>query len=224
MDAASDAACGRACGLTRPVDVYVSFERENRGRGVSLFRGLLRRGRFAPLFAVTPPPFPLLELQELQQTAPAIPAVAGGSRCKIGLRTPKPAVRGTHTTETLSRTRWCCGCLEWHPLEAFRPSEAFVNGCGYCSEYRAAAVRRWRERNPEAVEDYNAQRRIGPRDRECVDCGASFTAGARGRVLRIVAPAAGVSSGERRNPSRRKRSPSPTLPPGRVGRHASNHP
>lgn len=77
MDAASDAACGRVCGLTRPVDVYVSFERENRGRGVSLFRGLLRRGRFAPLFVVTPPPFPLLELQERHKTAPAIPAVGG---------------------------------------------------------------------------------------------------------------------------------------------------
>ena len=94
----------------------------------------------------------------------------------LGLREENS--RGNH-----AELKWCCGCLEWHPLDAFRPSETFNGGGragGYCREYRSAAVRRWRDRNQDAVEEYNAARRIGPRELECVDCGASFTAGARG--------------------------------------------
>ena len=34
--------------------------------------------------------------------------------------------------------------------------------------------------NPEAVAAYNEARRVGPRQRECVACGAGFMAGERG--------------------------------------------
>ena len=96
---------------------------------------------------------------------------------------PDSGFREENSRGNRAERKWCCGCVEWHPVDAFRPSETFdrQGGTGdYCAEYRAAAVRRWRERNPEAVEEYNAQRRAGPRERECVDCGAGFAAGQRG--------------------------------------------
>jgi hypothetical protein len=107
---------------------------------------------------------------------------------KTALNDPRPDFReknsrGNSVPPSHAGMGWCCGCLEWHPLDAFRPSEKFDRRGGvggYCREYRSAAVRRWRERNREAVMEYNAQRRLGPRRRQCVDCGASFLAGSRG--------------------------------------------
>ena len=104
-------------------------------------------------------------------------------RRRAGKNDPMPAFGEEDSRGIRVERQWCCGCLEWHPFGAFRPSETFdrKGGTGgYCREYRSAAVRRWRERNPEAVEEYNAERRIGPRERECVGCGVSFTAGLRG--------------------------------------------
>jgi hypothetical protein len=76
---------------------------------------------------------------------------------------------------------WCCGCLAWLPLEAFRPSPASRSGVeSRCRRCRSDASRQWREQNAGHVERYNAARRIGPRERECVDCGSAFTAGLRG--------------------------------------------
>ena len=224
MDAASDAACGRVCGLTRPVDVYVSFERENRGRGVSLFRGLLRRGRFAPLFVVTPPPSlcssckndtkPLLQFQQW---------AGRGSDARSGFGTPKPALRVTHTTETLSRLAGAAVASNGIPSKPSAQAKPSSTGpaTAVSTEPRQCAV------------GGNETRRLSRTTTRSGGSGHAIASASiavlpprqgRAALLRIVAPAAGVSSGERRNPSRRKRSPSPTLPPGRVSQHASKDP
>ena len=106
----------------------------------------------------------------------------GWQRKKL-LKDPMPAFGEENSRGNRAERKWCCGCLEWHPLDAFRPSETFNRqggAGGYCREYRSAASRRWRERNSAAVEQYNAARRVGPRERDCVDCGATFAAGERG--------------------------------------------
>jgi hypothetical protein len=49
---------------------------------------------------------------------------------------------------------------------------------GRSSWYRECAVeatRRWREENAELVKQMNERRRLGERQRDCVDCGESFT-------------------------------------------------
>lgn len=72
---------------------------------------------------------------------------------------------------------WCCRCRRYRAPEDFFPRQPEFS---YCRSCRSEIAKEWRERNPEAVAAYNAARRIGPRERECVDCGASFTAGERG--------------------------------------------
>jgi hypothetical protein len=52
----------------------------------------------------------------------------------------------------------------------------------WCRPCHAEANREWRANNREWVERYNESRRIGPRERDCVDCGATFVAGLRGPV------------------------------------------
>jgi hypothetical protein len=78
-------------------------------------------------------------------------------------------------------TAWCCSCRQWLPYSAFRPSARYRNGCeAACRGCHARMNKEWRERNPDVVEAYNRSRRIGPRERDCVDCGSAFTAGLRG--------------------------------------------
>ena len=94
---------------------------------------------------------------------------------------PTPGSREAHSRGNRAERGWCCSCREWMPLEAFRPSEVIGGGRGSrCRQCRCAAVRRWRERHPEAVQEYNEQRRLGQRQRQCAECGARFVAGARG--------------------------------------------
>jgi hypothetical protein len=77
--------------------------------------------------------------------------------------------------------KWCCHCQAWRPLDEFRPRSAYSDGVeSWCRPCHAEQNRQWRERNPEYVAAYNASRRLGPRERECVDCGSAFTAGLRG--------------------------------------------
>jgi hypothetical protein len=83
--------------------------------------------------------------------------------------------------KTRREEAWCCGHMAWLPLSAFRLNPMSRSGVeSRCRRCRSDASRQWREQNAEHVERYNASRRVGPRERACVDCGARFTAGLRG--------------------------------------------
>jgi hypothetical protein len=45
----------------------------------------------------------------------------------------------------------------------------------WCRDCAREATRDWGARNPELIAEQNAVRRLGERERECVDCGESFT-------------------------------------------------
>lgn len=77
--------------------------------------------------------------------------------------------------------KWCCSCRRWLPVEAFRPNSVYRDGVdSWCRPCHAQAVATWRANNPEYVAAYNAARRIGPRELECIGCGVMFVAGSRG--------------------------------------------
>jgi Uncharacterized protein containing a Zn-ribbon (DUF2116) len=71
---------------------------------------------------------------------------------------------------------WCCSCLDWLPAEEFRDEVV-----GKCRKCVSAAAREWREMHPDAVREYNEQRRREYREahplptRPCVVCGESFS-------------------------------------------------
>jgi hypothetical protein len=82
----------------------------------------------------------------------------------------------------VTRGKWCCGCQKWLPAEGFRPNTRYRNGLSsWCIRCHAEAVKDWREKNPEAVERYNAERRREYREahplttRPCVVCGEPFS-------------------------------------------------
>jgi DNA-directed RNA polymerase subunit RPC12/RpoP len=67
----------------------------------------------------------------------------------------------------------CPHCRKWLSLEAFSVNRRYKSGrSSWCLKCARAATRRWRAKN---AETYNARRRLGERERECVDCGATFT-------------------------------------------------
>jgi len=76
----------------------------------------------------------------------------------------------------MTEQQWCCGCMQWLPLEAFMVQSGVAGRCRSC---RAEHLRQWRAANPEYVAAYNERRRIGIRERQYVTCGARFTAGKR---------------------------------------------
>jgi hypothetical protein len=64
----------------------------------------------------------------------------------------------------------------WLPLEAFsRDRRRHLGRSCWCRECAVAATRRWREENADLVKEMNERRRLGERQRDCVDCGANFT-------------------------------------------------
>jgi hypothetical protein len=78
--------------------------------------------------------------------------------------------------------KWCPSCRRWLRVEAFRPNPNLRDGID--SWYRAChaqANRDWREKNPDAVAAYNAERRRDYREahplptRPCVVCGKLTT-------------------------------------------------
>jgi hypothetical protein len=77
-----------------------------------------------------------------------------------------------------SRTRLLCsGCGEAKPLEAFARSRSTVDEFQWwCRECRREAQRVWRVGHRDAVEAYNAGRRVGLHEFVCSECGRSFTA------------------------------------------------
>jgi hypothetical protein len=101
---------------------------------------------------------------------------------KQGRNDPAPAIRERNAREKVARGKWCCSCRSWLPAEAFRPSHRYRGGLdSWCKGCHAKAVRDWREKNPEAIERYNADRRHEYREahplptRPCAVCGKSFS-------------------------------------------------
>ena len=146
-----------------------------------------------------------------------------GSDARSGFGTPKPALRVPHTTETLSRLAGAAVASNGIPSKPSAQAKPSSTGpaTAVSTEPRQCAV------------GGNETRRLSRTTTRSGGSGHAIASASiavlpprqgRAALLRIVAPAAGVSSGERRNPSRRKRSPSPTLPPGRVSQHASKDP
>jgi hypothetical protein len=75
----------------------------------------------------------------------------------------------------------CRNCSRWLPLEEFARNRRMHFGRhSWCRDCVREATREWRANNRGYIDDYNKARRIGPRERECVDCGSAFTAGLRG--------------------------------------------
>jgi hypothetical protein len=69
----------------------------------------------------------------------------------------------------------CTRCQGWLPLEAFPPNPKLRSGFhSYCRACRDEYRREWRAAHPEAIERYNIKRRLGERERECVDCDSPF--------------------------------------------------
>jgi hypothetical protein len=104
-----------------------------------------------------------------------------GSRRADVLKDPDPGFRERNAREKVARGKWCCSCRSWLPAEAFRPSHRYRGGLdSWCKGCHARAVRDWRDKNPEAVERYNAERRAEyraahPRPlRPCAVCGQLF--------------------------------------------------
>jgi len=76
---------------------------------------------------------------------------------------------------------WCCRCRQWLPLEDFRPRLNLGGVESWCRRCHADANRRWREKNSNAVDAYNARRRAEYREahplptRRCIVCRKEMT-------------------------------------------------
>src|SRR5207248_903653 len=67
----------------------------------------------------------------------------------------------------------CSHCKRWLPFDAFgRNPRTKLGLSSWCRECAREATRRWRAANSERI---NAAIRLGERERDCVDCGQSFT-------------------------------------------------
>jgi hypothetical protein len=108
--------------------------------------------------------------------------VGGTTSIAVGVQKDlATASREINARRNSADEKWCCSCRQFLPFESFLPNPAYRDGVeSWCRACHAGATREWRRKNPEYIERYNASRRIGPRESECVDCGVTFTAGARG--------------------------------------------
>ena len=69
----------------------------------------------------------------------------------------------------------CSSCSRWLSLEDFPRNERMHFGRhSWCRDCAREATRDWRRRNPDLMQWMNERRRLGERERDCVDCGASF--------------------------------------------------
>ena len=122
----------------------------------------------------------------------------------------------------MTEQQWCCGCMQWLPLEAFMVQSGVAGRCRSC---RAEHLRQWRAANPEYVAAYNERRRIGIRERQYVTCGARFTAGKRGPAGKRCAGCRRQRKLEQRRRRREgaavgEKAPASRSPENRVGRAA----
>jgi DNA-directed RNA polymerase subunit RPC12/RpoP len=70
----------------------------------------------------------------------------------------------------------CRNCSRFLPLEEFPRNERQHFGRGsWCRDCAREATRDWRRRNPELMSWMNKQRRLGEREKDCLDCGQPFT-------------------------------------------------
>jgi hypothetical protein len=85
-----------------------------------------------------------------------------------------PRKKRSRDSGAFEMEKWCPSCRQYLSADAFRFMPA--RGCldSWCRACHAEACRRWREQNPEHVGASNGARRLGERERECVDCGSSF--------------------------------------------------
>ena len=82
---------------------------------------------------------------------------------------PRPGLRETHAKrKTLAErspvaTKRCRCCGETKDAAEFARNERLRDGLhSWCRVCMAAAMKRWRERNSERVEEYNRSRRVRP--------------------------------------------------------------
>ncbi len=69
----------------------------------------------------------------------------------------------------------CPHCRRWLPFEAFNKNKRMKSGLSsWCRECHVAATKRWRNANPELIRWMNERRRLGERERQCVDCQGVF--------------------------------------------------
>jgi hypothetical protein len=94
----------------------------------------------------------------------------------------EPGFRERNAREKPATGKWCCRCRQWLSVRAFRPDPRLNGGLdSWCRACHAAAVREWRERNPEYIAASNAKRRqeyreAHPvRERPCIVCGRPMT-------------------------------------------------
>lgn len=95
-----------------------------------------------------------------------------GSRGRVECRVTVPSyswgihnLRGNPPTDAR-----CTHCERWLPLERFAPNPRLRSGLNsWCRECQVGATRRWREANPGYQAAYNERRRLGARERACVD-------------------------------------------------------
>lgn len=72
--------------------------------------------------------------------------------------------------------KFCKHCSRWLSVEDFPLNRHMHLGRGsWCRACAREATRDWRRRNPELMQWINERRRLGERQRDCVDCGQLFT-------------------------------------------------
>ena len=69
----------------------------------------------------------------------------------------------------------CSKCGKTGSSERFPPNPRTQDGLSsWCRECHNAAVRAWRERNPDKAASYNVARRVKHEPRPCLECGELF--------------------------------------------------
>jgi hypothetical protein len=110
-------------------------------------------------------------------------------------------------TEVMSQTgaKRCSRCGENGSSDSFPPNSRMRDGLSsWCRRCHAAAVQRWRERNPAKAASYNLARRVKHEPRPCSECGETVRAGAFGHagLLGSVGGVGRVARGTRRREAR----------------------
>jgi hypothetical protein len=105
-------------------------------------------------------------------------------------------------TEVMSQTgaKRCSRCGENGSSDSFPPNSRMRDGLSsWCRRCHAAAVQRWRERNPAKAASYNLARRVKHEPRPCSECGETVHARAFGHpgLLGSVSVASVASPEER---------------------------
>jgi hypothetical protein len=83
-----------------------------------------------------------------------------------------PGLRNSGHPSEPPEESFCTHCRNWFPLQDFCLNPRKRSGLqSWCKRCQVEATRRWREENRDK---YNERRRLGERQRDCVDCGDTF--------------------------------------------------